>query len=891
MPAEHRKIYLIDGSSYIFRAYHAIPHLSNSKGMATNAVLGFTNMLLKVVRDERPDYLVMVFDARGPSFRNELYPEYKANRAAMPEDLAPQIPVIKQVVQAFHVPVLELDGYEADDVIATVADDLAARGFHVTVVTGDKDLLQIVGERVRLLDTMKDKAFGLREVDERFGVPPDKVVEVLGLAGDTADNIPGVPGIGEKTARALVQEFGTIENLLANVDKVKGKKRQENLRRYGRQALLSRDLVRLVRDVPVRLSLEEAALKEPDRQALTALFKELEFGRLLQEFSSETRATGEGYRAVLDEQALDRLGEELGGAPRVSFDTETTGLDPLRAELVGLSFAVRPHEAWYVPVGHRYPGAPPQLDRERVLERLRPVLEDPGRPKVGQNLKYDALVLRRAGVAVEGVAFDTMVASYLARPAAKSHSLDALAAELLSHKTISYAEVTGTGRGRKGFAEVEVERATVYAAEDADVALRLAEKLEPMLAETGQAELFEQVEMPLVPVLVEMEWRGIRVDPERLRALSAEMAGKLEALEREILEMAGVEFNVGSPKQLGEVLFERLGLPRGRRTKTGWSTDSEVLTRLAAEHPIAAKVLEFRGLAKLKSTYTDALPGLIHPDTGRIHTSFNQTVTATGRLSSSDPNLQNIPVRTEEGRRIRQAFLPAEGNRLVSADYSQVELRILAHVADEPALKASFARGEDIHRRTASEIFGVCPEQVSDEQRRRAKTINFGILYGMSAYGLAKALGIGRTEAQAYIDSYFARYPGVKRYMEERVAEAREKRFVTTLLGRRCAVPDIHSKNPAVRAYAERNAINYPIQGSAADLIKVAMVRVHRRLRREGLRASLVLQVHDELVLDVPEEEVDAVTGLLRSEMEAAAELDVPLEVDVGVGANWSEAH
>jgi DNA polymerase-1 len=885
------RIYLVDGSSYIYRAYFAIRHLSNSKGFATNAVYGFTNMLLKVARDEKPDALVVVFDAKGPTFRHELYTQYKANRTAMPEDLVPQIPVIKEIVRGFRIPALEMPGYEADDIIATLARRFARQGLEVTVVTGDKDLTQVVGERVRLLDTMKDKVSGPAEVEERFGVTPDKVVEVLGLAGDNSDNVPGVPGIGEKTAGALIQEFGSIENLLDQVDRVKGAKRQENLRQFADQALLSRRLVALRDDLPVDFDLEDGRLSEPDSQVLTAVFKEMEFPRLLKEFSSETRTTGEGYSCVLTEETFEDLVRTLEQAPRICLDTETTSLDPTRADLVGLSFSVRPQEAFYLPLAHRYEGVPRQLDREAVLRRLRPVLEDPKRPKVGQNLKYDALVLRRAGIRLAGVSFDTMVASYLARPAAKSHSLDALATGLLGHKTITYDEVTGTGRDRIGFEEVELEEATVYAAEDADITLRAADKLEPLLIESGQETLYREVEVPLVATLADMEWEGVRVNPDLLRSLSAEMAQKVAALEEEICRLAGLSFNVSSPKQLGEVLFDRLKLPRGKRTKTGWSTDVEVLAKLAEEHAIAALILDHRSLTKLKSTYTDALPRLIHPETGRIHTSFNQAVTATGRLSSSEPNLQNIPVRTEEGRRIREAFIPAEGNVLLSADYSQVELRILAHMAGEPVLRQSFERGEDIHRRTASEIFGVFPEMVSPEQRRRAKTINFGVLYGMSAFGLAKALGIGRREAQAYIDHYFARYPRVKAFLDATVAEARKNLYVTTLLGRRCAVPDIQSRNGAVRGYAERNAVNYPIQGSAADIIKVAMVRIHDRLEREGRRARLVLQVHDELVFDVPREELAAVSALARVEMERAAVLDVPLEVDVGAGGNWSEAH
>jgi DNA polymerase-1 len=848
-------------------------------------------MLLKVVREEQPDHLAVVFDAKGPSFRKDIYPQYKANRSAMPEDLQSQIPLIKQVVRAFKMPALELAGYEADDIIATLARRFAERGMEVTVVTGDKDLMQVVGERVRLLDTMKDRTVGPNEVAERFGGPPDKVVEVQALAGDSSDNVPGVPGIGEKTARDLIQKFGTVENLLANIDQVSGKKRQENLRNFGDQALLSKKLVQLVDDLDLTVDYDNFVLGEPDREALTGLFKELEFHKLLQEFSSDERASGEDYHTVLTKAQLDELVAALKAAGRFAFDTETTSLDATRADLVGLSFAVTPGQAWYIPLGHRYLGAPEQLDRALVLETLRPLLADARLAKIAQNAKYDLLVLRRAGLEVAGLECDTMLASYLANPAAKSHSLDNLAAELLGYRTISYSEVAGKGKNRVGFEEVEVARAAVYAAEDADITLRLAERLLPQVVEAGQEKLFREVELPLVNVLADMEWAGVRIDSAFLRGLSADMETRLTALEKEVHELAGTPFNVASPKQLGEVLFERLKLPRGKKTKTGWSTDVEVLTGLAEEHPIAARVLDYRSLAKLKSTYCDALPKLVHPDTGRIHTSFNQAVTATGRLSSSDPNLQNIPIRTEEGRRIREAFIPAEGNGLLAADYSQVELRILAHMADEPALKDSFARGEDIHARTASEIFGVFLEMVTPDMRRQAKTINFGVLYGMSAFGLAKSLGIGRKEAQAYIDNYFARYPKVLEFMEAKKDEARRQLYVTTLLGRRCAVPEIASKNGAVRGYAERNAINYPIQGSAADIIKVAMVRISERLAAEQLQTRMVLQVHDELVFDVPEAEREAVQDLVRQEMEGAAQLEVPLLVDIGWGRNWREAH
>ncbi|MCK4507130.1 MAG: DNA polymerase I [Desulfuromonadales bacterium] len=891
MSNQPQRLFLIDGSSYIYRAYYAIRHLSNSQGMATNAIYGFTNMLLKVIRELQPDQLAVIFDSKGPTFRKDIYPEYKANRSAMPEDLVPQIPYIKRVVDALNLPGIELAGYEADDIIATLAKKFAGKGLEVTVVTGDKDMMQIVTDRIQLLDTMKDKVSGPAEVFERFG-GADKVIEVQALSGDSSDNVPGVPGIGEKTAKVLIDEFGDIETLLASLDQLKGKRR-ENLENFADQARLSKRLVTLVDDLDLDVDDNAFVLTEPNREALTELFKECEFPKLLQEFSVDARASasGEGYRSVLTKADLVEMVAALESSERFAFDTETTGLDPLRVDLVGLSFAVTPGEAWYVPVAHRYLGVPEQLPLDQVLTAIRPLLNSPRHLKIGQNLKYDILVLARAGVEVSAPLYDTMLASYLANSAAKSHGMDNLAAELLDYRCISYSEVAGSGKNKICFDEVEVEKATVYAAEDADITLRLYEKLVPMVDEQEQVDLFNDVEMALLPVLIEMEQVGIRIDADFLGGLSSELAKKLAVLETQIHEVAGSSFNIGSPKQLGEVLFERLGLPKGKKTKTGWSTDVEVLNKLAEEHDIAAKILEYRSLAKLKGTYTDALPRLIHPETGRIHSSFNQAVTATGRLSSSDPNLQNIPIRSEEGRRIREGFIPSDGCLLLAADYSQVELRVLAHMADEPALKEAFARGEDIHRRTASEVLGLFPEMVTDDQRRQAKAINFGVIYGMSAFGLAKQLDISRREAQTFIDTYFERYPGIRTFMDSCIAEAREKMYVTTMLGRRCAIPEINSKNGAVRGYAERNAINYPVQGSAADIIKVAMIHIARRLADEGLKTRMLLQVHDELVFDVPQAELERVTVLVREEMEGAVEISVPLLVEIGSGRNWREAH
>lgn len=891
MSDQPQRLFLIDGSSYIYRAYFAIRHLSNSKGMATNAIYGFTKMLLKVMRDSKPDKLAVIFDSKGPTFRKEIYPEYKANRSAMPEDLVTQIPYIKKIVEALNLPGVELPGYEADDVIATLAKKFADMGDEVVVVTGDKDLMQIVNDHVTLLDTMKDKTYGPKDVVERFG-GADKVIEVQALAGDSSDNVPGVPGIGEKTAKMLIDEYGDIETLLANLDQLKGKRR-ESLENFADQARLSRQLVTLVNDLDLDVDDDMFALSEPDGEALSALFKECEFHQLAKEFAGavETESASADYRCVLDEDELQRMLDALKESERFAFDTETTGLNPMLADLVGLSFAVTPETGWYLPVTHHYLGVPEQLPLKKILEAIRPFLSSSDHLKIAQNLKYDLLILSRAGIDVTPPFYDTMLASYLANPAARSHGLDSMAAELLNYQTISYSEMVGSGKEQIGFDEVEVEKATVYAAEDADITLRLYEKLQPMVIEQEQESLLNDVELALVPILADMEKTGIRIAPDFLGGLSKDMEDKLGLVEARIHELANESFNIGSPKQLGEVLFEKLGLPKGKKTKTGWSTDVEVLKKLAEDHEIAEKILEYRSLMKLKGTYTDALPKLIHPETGRIHTSFNQAVTATGRLSSSDPNLQNIPIRTEEGRRIREGFIPSEGCVLLSADYSQVELRILAHMADEPALKEAFSQGEDIHRRTASEVLGLFPEMVTDEQRRRAKAINFGVVYGISAFGLAKQLNINRREAQQFIDKYFERYPKIQTFMDSCIAEAREKMYVSTLLGRRCAIPEINSKNGAVRGYAERNAINYPVQGSAADIIKVAMVKIAARLKKEELKTRMLLQVHDELVFDVPHDELERSALLVKEEMESAFELSVPLLVEVGSGENWREAH
>ncbi|RNC72679.1 MAG: DNA polymerase I [Desulfuromonadales bacterium] len=886
-------LYLIDGSSYIFRAYYAIRHLSSPAGFPTNALYGFTQMLLKVLKDRQPDHVGVVFDVSRTTFRTELYPDYKANRAEMPADLVPQIAPIKEMVRAFNIPVLELVGYEADDLIGTIARECEGRGMDVVVVTGDKDLMQIVSPRVRLLDTMKEKESGIPEVVERFGVGPERVVDVLGLAGDSSDNIPGVPGIGEKTAIKLILEYGSLDELLARGGEVKGKT-GENLRTHADQARLSRQLATIVRDVPMSFDFDAFAASPPDSRRLGELFKEYGFTTLMKDLGSASTLSTEQYRTILTDEALRALLAELEQAEAFAVDLETTSLNPLEARIVGISLSYRDHEACYIPVGHDYPGAPAQLPRERVLEALRPLLVDPAKRKVGQNLKYDYQVFRCNSIALQGVWCDTMVASYLVNPVRSGHGLDSLAAEFLDHRMISYEEVAGKGKEQVNFSRVPVERASTYSCEDSDAAWLLHRLFLPRVAEAGMERLFFELEMPLVPILAEMELAGVRLDLPLLAELSAGFGAQLTGLEERIMTLAPEPFNINSPKQLGEILFDRMKLPTGKKTKTktGWSTNVEELERLAEEgHEIASLILQYRGLAKLKSTYTDALPKLVDPATGRVHTSYNQTVANTGRLSSSEPNLQNIPIRTEEGRRIRRAFIADEGHVLLSADYSQIELRVLAHLSGDRVFCDAFARDEDIHTRTAAEVFGLFPEMVTPEMRRQAKAINFGVIYGQGAFSLAKQLGIATKVAKEFIDNYFARHPGARAFLDGCVREAEEKGFVTTLLGRRLPIPDIASGNGNIRAFAQRNAVNYPIQGSAADIIKEAMVKVTERMRREGMRSRLIMQVHDELVFEVPEQEVVAMELLVAHEMEHAVSLRVPLKVDMSHGRNWSEAH
>ncbi len=893
MAPKGNTIYLIDGSGYIYRAYHAVRHLSTTRGLPTNATFGFTNMLLKLLSDRKPEHMVMAFDAKGPTFRHEIYEAYKANRPPMPEDLAVQIPYIKQVVEGMNILSLELAGYEADDIIGTLAREAEKTGFHVVMVTGDKDFKQLVSPGISIWDPMKDRTIDYTGLKENFGLEPPQWVDVMALAGDTSDNIPGVPGIGEKTAVSLIKTFGSLEAIFKNLDNVSRKKLRENLSTFREQAMLSRRLVAINTEVPLSVEMGSLRVSDPDAETLASLFKYLEFQRLQKRFPTKTDLSKKKYRVILNDEALNGLVDELKQAGMFAVDTETTAKDPMRAEIVGLSFACRPNEAAYIPLRHRYAGVPRQLDPDHTLASLKPLLEDPKLAKVGQNIKFDWIVLKRSGIQLQGVTFDTMVASYLLNPTRRAHNLEAIAAEYLDHRMISYKEVTGGKKDDKGFEGVLIEDAVTYACEDADITLMVYEVLKPKLQEGGFDRLFKEVEIPLIPVLVDMEMFGICVERERLKAVSKDFERQLDAMEDRIYAIAGESFNIKSHKQLGRILFEKLKLPIQKKTKkkTGYSTDVEVLTTLSVEHELPALVLHYRSLSKLKSTYADALVDLIHPETHRIHTSYNQTVTATGRLSSSNPNLQNIPIRTEEGREIRAAFVPRKGWTILSADYSQIELRLLAHYSEDPILVEAFEADEDIHTRTATEVFELLPGMITPEMRRQAKVINFGIIYGMSPFGLSKEIGISHKMARIYIDNYFRRYKGVKRFTEEIIEEARKTGKVTTLLGRHRWLPDISSKNRTAREFAERTAVNTPLQGTAADLIKVAMVRIHKALGEMNLNAKMLLQVHDELVFEVPPKELETVVESVTKIMEGVHELRVPLKVDIKTGQNWAIVH
>ena len=902
MPATERKVaslMLVDGSSYLYRAFHAMPALSNSHGEPTGAVYGVVNMLRRLLSEYDTEYIAVVFDAKGKTFRDDIYPEYKAHRPPMPDDLSVQIEPLQEVIRALGLPLIQIEGVEADDVIGTLARAAAAEGRDTVISTGDKDMAQLVDGHVRLVDTMKDATYDRDGVVAKFGVAPEQIIDYLALVGDTSDNIPGVPGVGPKTAAKWLQQYGSLDEVMAHARDVPGKA-GESLQGALGHLPMARQLATIKCDVDLRLAPQDLKRSVPDAARLRELYSRLEFKSWLADLGGTQPSAAEGapaasvaYDMITDMPTLEAWIGRLYAAPLFAFDTETTSLDALQAEIVGVSFADRNGAGAYVPLAHNYPGVPAQLDRAAALAKLKPLLEDAARPKIGQNFKYDMSVLANYGITLAGMRYDTMLESYVLDSTASRHDMDSLALKYLGYKTLKYEDVAGKGKHQINFSEVPLEQATIYAAEDADVTFRLHQHLWPRLNEIPSlVKLFEGIEIPLVPVLARMERNGVLIDVGMLKAQSSELAVRLLEIEREAHSLAGQPFNMGSPKQIQEILYDKHQLPVLKKTPTGQpSTAEEVLQELALDYPLPQLILDYRGLAKLKSTYTDKLPEMIDPKTGRVHTSYHQAVAATGRLSSTDPNLQNIPVRTAEGRRIRQAFIAAPGYKILSADYSQIELRIMAHLSGDAGLIHAFSENLDVHRATAAEVFGTTPELVSDDMRRAAKAINFGLIYGMSAFGLAKQLHIDRVAAQEYVERYFRRYPGVRDFMERTRETARRQGYVETLFGRRLHTAEINAANMNRRQAAERAAINAPMQGTAADLIKLAMLAVDRWIAESGLDIRMIMQVHDELVFEIGETVVEAAREPIRLAMSQVATLSVPLVVDVGIGGNWDEAH
>jgi len=922
MSAAEKPIILVDGSSYLYRAFHALPPLTTSSGQPTGAVRGVAAMLRKLMKDYEPEYMAVIFDAKGKTFRDELFEQYKSNRPPMPDDLREQVQPLHDLIRAMGLPLIIEEGVEADDVIGTFARIFDEQGKHVLISTGDKDMAQLVTDKVTLINTMNDALYDIEGVKKKFGVGPELIIDFLALMGDKVDNIPGVPGVGEKTALGLIQGLGSLENIYQNLDKVAelsfrgAKTLGKKLEEHKEQAFLSYQLATIKLDCELSEDQDDLKLQAPDAEKLAEYYRTLEFKGWLKELlggkdpvaedagkevemdadddAPATPAFGrDAYDIVYSEAMLDKWIAKLKDAGEFSFDTETTSLNYMNAELVGFCVAVD-DKAAYIPFGHNYPGAPDQLDKQRVMDAFKPLLEDDNIKKIGQNLKYDMSVLAEdVGITLRGVAYDTMLESYVLDSVATRHDMDSLALKYLGRKTISFEEIAGKGAKQLTFNQVGLHEASRYAAEDADVTLRLHQTLWPKLEKEGRLpEVFRDIELPLVTVLSRIERNGTYVDATLLKHQSQFLAKRMAELQEKAFEIAGQEFNLASPKQLGEILYEKLEIPVIKKTPKGApSTAEPVLQELALEYPLPQVIMDYRGVAKLKNTYTDKLPELINQRTGRVHTSYHQAVAATGRLSSSDPNLQNIPVRSEEGRKIRQAFLAPKGRKIVACDYSQIELRIMAHLSGDKGLTDAFEKGLDIHRATAAEVWGKSLEDVSDNDRRNAKAINFGLIYGMSAFGLAKQLGLPRKEAQDYIELYFERYPGVKRYMEETRAQASEQGYVETLFGRRLYLPEIRSSNGQRRQAAERTAINAPMQGTAADIIKKAMIKVHDWLDTTHFDAKMIMQVHDELVFEVADDQVDDLVKEVKARMESAAELKVPLIVDAGIGENWEEAH
>jgi DNA polymerase-1 len=921
-----KRLILVDGSSFLFRAYHAIPPLTNANGEPTNAIYGVGNMLRKLIADYHSDYITVVFDASGKTFRNELYDQYKAHRPPMPDDLRVQIEPLHNLIRAMGLPLIIESGVEADDVLGVLAQHAEQQGYDVIISTGDKDMAQLVTEHIILENTMSNSRMDIQGVIDKFGVRPEQIIDYLALIGDTVDNIPGVPKVGPKTAAKWLEQYSTLENLIAHADEITGKI-GENLRASLDQLPLAKQLTTIKCDLNLPYSMEDLKQQPMDKAELRNLLAELGFSSWLKSLDTSTEpvlsedeglSTGpsttskttaietepaqpkdvpakidSSYETVLTEQHFNDWLEQLEKAELFAFDTETTSLDYSKALVVGVSFAVTPGKAAYVPLAHDYPGVPDQLNRTEILEKLRPLLENPHKAKLGQNLKYDMHVLANHGIALRGIAHDTMLESYVLNSTATKHNMDDLAKQYLGVETIHYEDVAGKGAKQIGFQEVSIERAAPYAAEDADITLQLHQVLSNKLMQQPKLlALYAEMEVPLISVLARIESNGVLIDTGMLAQQSLELSSKIISLEQHAHDMAGQTFNLGSPKQIQDILYDRQKLPVLKKTPKGQpSTEESVLQELALDYPLPKLLLEHRSLSKLKSTYIDKLPHQVDDQTGRIHTSYHQAIAATGRLSSSDPNLQNIPIRSEEGRKIRQAFIAPEGKKIVAADYSQIELRIMAHLSADEGLVKAFSEKQDVHRPTAAEVFGVAPEQVTNDLRRSAKAINFGLIYGMSSFGLAQQLGLSRNQAQSYIDLYFARYPGVKNYMDSIREQAREQGYVETLFGRRLYLPEINSRNAARRQYAERTAINAPMQGTAADIIKRAMITADHWLYKENPDAKMIMQVHDELVFEIAQDQVDDCTAKIRTLMCAAADLDVPLVVDIGVGNNWDEAH
>lgn len=887
-----KKLFLIDGNSVLYRSFYAIQRLSTSKGFPTNAIYGFLNTLRKLMETEKPSYVGIVFDAKGPTVRHKAFKDYKAHRKPMPEDLSVQIPVVKKVITALNIPHFEYESYEADDVLASLSRLASSKKILTVIVTTDKDILQLVSKCTVVYNPVKEIYLDERNVKDYFGVSPSQVIDVLALWGDPTDNIPGVPGIGEKTSKDLIRQFGSLENLLKNLDRVKKSRLQEAIRQNLEQLSLSKQLVTIEKGLDLKFKLDDFKVKEPNTKELVKLFQELEFSTFLAEYLEKTENAKKDYKVILEEKALRDLVVQIKKATRVSIDTETDNPFPTQAHLVGMSFTTEADRGFYLPLRHNYPNAPQQIPKETAFSLLEEVLSDPEIKKIGQNIKYDYIVLKRAGVTLGGIDLDAMVLSYLLEPNWGKHNLNKLALTYLQVKAIPYEDIVGKGKTRVTMDKVRIDRVVPYACQDADLALQLSQLLWPKVKEQKMNGLYRKFELPLIEVLADMEMWGVKIDKNALKALSSELQDELARLQEKIFAFSGVEFNLNSPQQLSQILFEKLNLPVSRRTKKtkSYSTDVNTLQELALIHPIAQYALEYRQLAKLKSTYADALPLLIDPETGRIHTSYNQAVTATGRLSSSEPNLQNIPVRGELGQKCRRAFIPENGHLFLSADYSQIELRVLAHLSGDKNLIETFLHDRDIHTETAHRVFGKASNLSKEEQRRRAKIINFSIIYGASAFSLGKELETSTSEAQKFIDLYFEKHPQVHDFLERMVKSAEEKGFAETISGRKRQVPELRHKDKITQQIGRRIALNTPIQGSAADLMKKAMVDIWREIKRQGLKSGMILQVHDELVFEVPDGERDEMEALVQEKMEKVFPLKVPLKVHLSWGINWAEA-